>query len=191
MLDFLCKNIYQTLGGFAMKKKLFLSTIALFALVSLAACNSDQETASSSSTSESAMTDSTTMNSNAAGVAYEDGNYKVEAKDFDEKGWKEYVDLTLADGKITKVVYNAVDKEDKLKTDDADYKTNMEKANGTYPEKYMKELADQLVTNQKVSEVDAVTGATHSSDNFKKLAAAALDYAEKGETGTHTLALTK
>jgi major membrane immunogen (membrane-anchored lipoprotein) len=181
-------------GGTCMKKQWLVGAIVMVFPILLAGCTSDQSKSSESSTSVSstAMSSSAAMSSSgtrSTEVVYKDGDYKVEAKDFDDNGWKEYVEVTVANGKITKVNYNAVNKDNQLKTDDEEYKTNMEKSQGTYPEKYTKDLADQLVDHQKVSEVDAVTGATHSSDNFKKLATAALTQAEEGKTGTETIAL--
>ncbi|KAF1297718.1 hypothetical protein BAU15_13210 [Enterococcus sp. JM4C] len=181
-----------------MKKQFGLAVASIAALLLLGACSSDNPSSSASSSeaassSSLVSTDSSSTAGSSAAVAgdYKDGEYRVEAKDFDDKGWKEYVVVRIADGKISDAEYNAVDKDGKLKTDDADYKENMNAANKTYPEKYMKELTDQLVEKQETEDVEAVTGATHSSTNFVALANEALSFAVKGETGTHAVDLSE
>lgn len=115
---------------------------------------------------------------------YQDGTYKLTAPEFSEQGWKDFVELTIKDHKIAAVTFDSVNKDGKLKSTDADYKANMEKETKTYPEKYSKELTDALLKDQKVSAVEAVTGATHSSDTFKSYVEMILDdYAEIGKTG--------
>ncbi|OJG70527.1 hypothetical protein RV11_GL001066 [Enterococcus phoeniculicola] len=180
-----------------MKKQLGLAVASIAALLLLGACSSDTSSSSSSSSeaassSSVASTDSSSTEvSSAEAVDYKDGEYRVEAKDFDENGWKEYVVVKIADGKIADATFNAVDKDGKLKTEDADYKEKMNAANKTYPEKYMKELSDELVAKQKTTDIEAVTGATHSSSDFVALANEALGYAAKGETGTHAVDLSE
>lgn len=177
-----------------MKRTIGLGMAVFASVLLLTACGGSSTMSSSSSAMKEASSStmkSTAATSDTAMVNYTDGTYKVEAKEFDEKGWKEHVELVVKDGKISEVTYDAVDKDGKMKTADATYKEKMEAASQTYPEKYMKELADQLIEMQSVNEVDVVTGATHSSENFKKLATEALTFAEKGETGTHTLDLSK
>lgn len=179
-----------------MKKQFGLAIASLGVLVLLGACasdNSNDETGASSSTAteetSSSMTESSSSSDTMLSGDYQDGEYRVEAEDFDDKGWKEYVELTIADGKISDVTYNAENEAGELKTDDEEYKENMEKARNTYPEKYMKELTEDLVDKQEPSDVEVVSGATHSSNNFKALATETLKYAEDGETGTHTMEL--
>ena len=114
---------------------------------------------------------------------YDDGVYKVEGDAFDEYGWKPFLELTIKDDQITNVVYDAKNEAGKLKTADAEYKKNMEAKTGTYPEKYSKELVQQLLDKQVISQVDTITGATQSSDKFTALVEYALDdMAEVGDT---------
>lgn len=160
-----------------MKKQLVLGTATLAALVLLGACTSDAEketaTSSSAATSVSSTVDTA--------AEYQDGEYRAEAKEF-SNDYKEYVVVTVADGKISDVEYNAFNADNELKTDNAGYKETMEEKNGTYPEKYMTELADSLKETQNPADVEVVTGATHSSENFKILAQTALDAAKEGNT---------
>lgn len=106
---------------------------------------------------------------------YEDGTYRVEADAYDDHGWKPFVELTITKDKITDVKFDYTNESGGLKTADAQYKASMEAKNGTYPEKYSKELTQQLIQKQVISQVDAITGATTSSKNFKALVEYALD----------------
>lgn len=170
-----------------MKKQIALVAASFAAVVLLAACSSDNDdTAASSSTTTDSSTvvssDSTVSSSSHAGT-YQNGEYRAEAAEY-SNGYKEYVAITIADGKISKAEFNAVNESGDLKTDDEDYKENMEAQSGTYPEEYMKKLAEELVDKQSTEGVEAVTGATHSSSDFKILADAAIANAEKGDTTT-------
>ena len=114
---------------------------------------------------------------------YKDGTYKVSADAFDDKGWKAFVEVTIANDKITTVNFDYTDESGNLKTADAEYKAKQQAYNGTYPEKYASELEQQLITKQVISTVDAVSGATTSSKNFNTLVGYALDdMAEIGNT---------
>lgn len=119
---------------------------------------------------------------------YDDGTYKVEADAFDDHGWKPFVELVVKDNKIESVDFNYVNKEGKLKTDDAEYKAAMEPKSGTYPQKYTEELEKQLIEKQLIGDVDVVSGATTSSNNFHALVEYALDdMAEVGDTSTKAI----
>ncbi|MBY9077796.1 FMN-binding protein [Paenibacillus sp. HN-1] len=114
---------------------------------------------------------------------YEDGTYKVSADAFDDHGWKPQLDLEIKDHQIAGVQFDYVNKDGKLKTEDADYKAAMEAKSKTYPAKYTEELEKQLIDKQQIGSVDAVSGATTSSNNFKALVEYALDdMAEIGDT---------
>ena len=97
-----------------------------------------------------------------------DGTYKAQFKDYDDHGWKDYVSITVKDGKITDV--------------DQAYRESMEPVSKTYPAKFYKELEDQLSEKQDPKKVDAVTGATNSSNDFKILAVEAIKAAKAGTT---------
>ncbi len=58
----------------------------------------------------------------------------------------------------------------------------MKKVSKTSPEEFQPKLAKDLVEKQDIAKVDSVTGATNSSNDFKKLAKAALDNAKAGKT---------
>lgn len=112
---------------------------------------------------------------------YEDGTYRVEGDAFDEHGWKPFVEITIVNDRITEVVFDYTNESGMLKTMDTEYKKNMEAISGTYPEKYTGELEQQLIREQVLSLVDAISGATSSSGNFTTLVEYALD--DKAEAG--------
>ena len=117
-----------------------------------------------------------------------DGTYKAEAKDFDDKGWKPFVEVTYKDRKISDAKFDYTNKADgHLKSGDQAYITAMSAKSPTSPDKYTKELASALVDKQDIAKVDTVTGATHSSDNFKALVKAAVDNATNSKTDTATV----
>jgi major membrane immunogen (membrane-anchored lipoprotein) len=120
---------------------------------------------------------------------YTDGTYKVSADAFDKNGWKDFVEVTITSDKITAVTFDSTDQNGSLKTANADYKKNMQAANGEYPEKYTSELEQQLLSKQVISQVDAVTGATTSSKNFTTLVEYALD--DMAEIGNNQPAVIK
>lgn len=121
---------------------------------------------------------------------YDDGTYKVEADAFDAHGWKPFIELVIKDHKVDSVNFDYVNEEGALKTEDAEYKAAMEPQSGTYPEKYTAELEQQLIDKQLIGDVDAITGATTSSNNFHALVEVALDdMAEVGDTSTKAITI--
>ncbi|WP_044482494.1 FMN-binding protein [Paenibacillus antibioticophila] len=121
---------------------------------------------------------------------YEDGTYKVEADAFDAHGWKPFIELVIKDHKIDSVNFDYVNEEGAMKTENAEYKAAMEPQSGTYPEKYTAELEQQLIDKQLIGDVDVITGATTSSNNFHALVEAALDdMAEIGDTSTKAITI--
>ena len=113
-----------------------------------------------------------------------DGTYKAEYKDYDDHGWKDYVSITVQDGKITAVDYDALNEEGAKKSEDQAYRESMEPISNTYPAKFYQELEARLTENQDPKKVDAVTGATNSSNDFKILAVEAIKAAKSGSTDT-------
>lgn len=115
-------------------------------------------------------------------AALKDGKYKAEASDFDDKGWKPFVEIEVKDGKISATKFDYTNKDGKLKSEDAEYNKNMEAKVKTGPAKFTKELATALVEKQDPAKVDTVAGATHSTENFKQLSTQLLENAKKGDT---------
>ena len=90
--------------------------------------------------------------------------------------------IPVKDGKITDVDYDSMNADGTKKSEDQAYRESMEPVSKTYPAKFYKELEDQLSEKQDPKKVDAVTGATNSSNDFKILAVEAIKAAKAGTT---------
>lgn len=115
------------------------------------------------------------------GNQMKDGYYTAEMSDFSH-GWKEYVCIYVKNDKIVSAEFNAKDVNGFIKAWDNEYMHNMQSAAGTYPNKYTREYVQQLIEGQKDTEVDVVSGASSSGNNFKKLTAAVIEQAKKGDS---------
>lgn len=116
--------------------------------------------------------------SKTASGTYKDGTYKAEQPNFDEHGWKGQIEITVKDGKIVSVTYNEVNKDGQLKRDDQQYAENMKAKVNITPKEAYEKLEQQLIEKQDPEKVDTVSGATHTSETFKELAAEALKSAK-------------
>lgn len=124
-------------------------------------------------------------------VSYEDGVYYAEAADFDDHGWKAMVTVIVEGGKISNVFFDEINKEDMLKSFDPEYAANMKDKSGATPLDAYNNLQQSLVSKQNPDNVDAVTGATHSSDTFKDLAKKALEASPVEASGAYKNGLYK
>lgn len=156
------------------KVKLLALVVAAVMIVSLAtACGASSNSKPAESTAAPASTaaaPATTAGAPAEAGKYKDGTYKVEYDNFDSKGWKAFVELTIAGDKITAATYDYVNKDGKLKTADAAYEKAMKDKNGVGPVEYSKTLSDGILAKQDAAAVDIVAGATSSSEHFIELA---------------------
>ncbi|MEY8390610.1 FMN-binding protein [Lachnospiraceae bacterium] len=123
------------------------------------------------------------MVSGCGGNKMKDGYYTAEMADFSH-GWKEYVCIQVKDDTIVSAEFNAKDTSGFIKAWDNEYMRNMGTETGNYPNQYTREYVRQLIEGQKETEVDLMTGATHSGDNFKKLVPAVIEQAKKGDSRT-------
>ena len=114
-----------------------------------------------------------------------DGTYRAEAKDYDSHGWKEYVVVTIKDGKYESVEFDAVDKDGKKKSEDQEYMAAYP-SDKEYvkPDEYSKRLPEDLIKKQNIEDVDVIATATTSSQSFKKLVTSLKDNINKGITDT-------
>mgnify|MGYP002706579957 FL=1 len=119
----------------------------------------------------------------SVGGKMKDGYYTAEMSDY-SFGWKEYVCILVKNDKIVSAEFNAKSESGFIKAWDNEYMRNMGTVSGTYPNKYTREYVQQLIEEQKNIEVDMVTGATSSGNNFEKLAAAVIEQAKKGDSTT-------
>ena len=115
----------------------------------------------------------------------QDGTYRAEYKNFDVYGWKDYIEVTVVDGEISELVFDAVNMDnDRLKSEDESYKSQMEPIVGTYPAKYNADLINQFLESGKISAVDVVAGATQSTGSFKTLLTNIVANIKAGDTTT-------
>lgn len=124
--------------------------------------------------------------SGCSSTQYQDGSYRAEASDFDSHGWKEFLDVTVQNGKITDVDFDALYNTDsRLKSEDMEYQKSYREAGlGTDPADYSLRLEDSYKERQKASEIDAVAGATTSSEHFRKMAEELQKNMRSGNTET-------
>lgn len=112
-----------------------------------------------------------------------DGYYTAEMSDF-SFGWKEYLRIQVKNGTIVSAEFNAKNESGFIKAWDNTYMENMIGIQGTYPNKYTREYVQQLIEGQSDTQVDVITGATSSGDNFEKLVEAVLQQARDGNSET-------
>ena len=123
--------------------------------------------------------------SEASFTNLQDGTYRAEYKNFDVYGWKDYIEITVENGEISGLVFDAVNMEDgSLKSEDESYKSQMEPIVGTYPAKYNADLINQFLESGKISAVDVVAGATQSTGSFKTLLTNIVPSIKAGDTAT-------
>ena len=80
------------------------------------------------------------------------------------------------------MVYNEFNGEtNAMKREDKDYNEKMTGVSGIGPAEYEPQLEKALIEKQS-SDIDVITGATSSSNQFKKLAEKVLKNAEEGKT---------
>ncbi|HFR3384429.1 TPA: FMN-binding protein, partial [Streptococcus suis] len=140
---------------------------AVFALV---ACGSKQEsTSTSSSTTET--------------VVLKDGTYKAESGK-DDYGYKIVHTLTVKDGKISESKFDYEAEDGSLKSANEEYNKNMKDKAGVSAGEAIEQLNAALVEKQDLSAVEVVSGATHTSEDFKKSTEALLAAAAEGKTET-------
>lgn len=112
-----------------------------------------------------------------------DGFYTAEMSEYSH-GWKEYLCIFVKNDKIVYAEFNAKDPSGYIKAWDNAYMRNMLEPCGTYPNEYTREYVAQLIELQNPDDIDAVTGASNSGGNFKRLAAAVIAQAKKGDSTT-------
>ncbi len=125
---------------------------------------------------------------------YTDGTYTVRMPEYDQDGWQEYGIVTVADGFIAEVAYDALNENGGKKSQDPSYRDNMAVGNAVnglpaaYPEQAYEALLTAFRTVQYDPErVETVAGATVSSQNFKRIMAALMVQVKKGAPGETAL----
>jgi major membrane immunogen (membrane-anchored lipoprotein) len=139
----------------------------------------------------SGNTDST--DSQSTGTVWADGTYETEEADFDEQGYKDKVSLTIQDGRITEVIWDAYNEAGELKSVlSADGIYEMP-GDLTWQEQAMA-ITDFLIQNQSAEAItlnaegktDAVTGVSISVKDFVTLVKEGLQKAAADSAATGT-----
>lgn len=115
------------------------------------------------------------------GNQLKDGYYTAEELSYNVHGWKEYITIYVSNNKIVTVEYNAKNPSGLIKSWDMDYMRVMGADSGTYPNKYTREYASDLLNKQSADNIAAISGATHSYHSFEALAKAVIEQAKRGD----------
>ena len=160
--------------------KKFLSMFTLSSALLLTACGNDtadvEDDATTDDTEEVAMED-----------GLQDGKYRIEDENFSENGWKEALEMTVTDGEITDAYWESVNEEGINKIEDEDYQETMTNVSGLGPQDFIPALENDLVDKQDPSDVEIISGATHTAEKFQDYAKQLVDAAEEGNTETITV----
>lgn len=111
----------------------------------------------------------------------QDGTYTAQMSDY-SFGWKEYVTITVKNGCIISTEFNAENASGFIKSWDNAYMKNMRPVTGTYPNEYTRYYAAQLTGQSTLPEIDCLSGASNSGNNFKKLSQAVVEQSIKGDS---------
>lgn len=104
-------------------------------------------------------------------VNLKDGIYRAESIEVSH-GWIDFVELTIENGNIVKVLKDSYNVSNgQLKSKDQGYSDRM----GMDISKVFEKLAKDLEEKQNIHNIDTITGATSSVNNFKSLVKAILD----------------
>ncbi len=167
----------------SMKRFITLLTVMLVTSFILIACGGDDSNGENANNANNNTTEQATPNK-VAGADLQDGTYTLEESDFDDNGWKVFIEITVENGKIVSSNYNYEDADGQLKTEDEGYQEMMKDKSGVGPQEFVQQLNDGLVATQDAQLVDIVTGATHSSEAFVNYAQQLIQAAQNGDTET-------
>ena len=114
----------------------------------------------------------------------QDGTYALEELNFGETGWKESLEIIVADGEITDASFSSLDEMGNSKIDSDEYQEAMSNVVEVGPQDFIPTLEESLVDVQNPADVEVVTGATSTSEKFKDYADQLVAAAEEGNTDT-------
>ena len=114
----------------------------------------------------------------------QDGTYSLEELNFGETGWKESLEIIVADGEITDASFSSLDEMGNSKIDSDEYQEAMSNVVEVGPQDFIPTLEESLVDTQNPDDVEVVTGATSTSEKFKDYADQLVAAAEEGNTDT-------
>lgn len=107
-------------------------------------------------------------------TTYTDGDYTAESEP-DDHGYKGAISISVKGGKIETVDYDEYNAEGARKSEDTEYAETMKGVSGVTPAEAYEQLEQSLITKQNPDSVDAVSGATGTSEQFVRLAKEALN----------------
>ena len=167
--------------------KKFLGMLTLSSALLLTACGNDTTEPVEDMTEDATeevedMTEDTTEDVAMEGM--QDGSYRIEDANFDENGWKEALDIVVADGEITEATWESVNEDGENKIDDDGYQEAMTNAVDLGPQDFIPAMEEDLIATQDAAEVEVITGATGTVEKFKDYAAQLIQAAEEGNTET-------
>ncbi|MFV0353004.1 MAG: hypothetical protein ACK5JF_11980 [Oscillospiraceae bacterium] len=113
---------------------------------------------------------------------FKDGTYTAEFADYDSSGYKEYIVVTVEEGIVTRMEYDAKNANGDLRSADEQYKADMEALEGTSPNQYVQDLINQYMEKHDITKVDVVAGATYATENFVALFIALEPSMSSGDT---------
>lgn len=167
-----------------MKKNLFLKTLALLSATTLLVACSNNSTESDSEAKETTTTMAQKDDAEMEMMSnLKDGTYTAESE-YDSHDNKIMHTIVVEDGKITKSDFDYYSKDGNMrKTEDEEYNKNMKEKSGISSKEAIEKLNQELVDKQ-TADVEVVTGATHTTDNFKTSTEVLLKAASEGNTET-------
>ncbi|MDL2252872.1 FMN-binding protein [Ruminococcaceae bacterium OttesenSCG-928-I18] len=113
---------------------------------------------------------------------YQDGTYRAEFANYDSRGYKDFLEVTVEDSMVTAITYDAILEDGTLKSIDKKYETDMMAVQETYPARYQQDLVNQYLETQDIAQVDTIAGATYSSESFAALFSALQENMASGDT---------
>ena len=141
---------------------------------------SEEEMTDEETTEAESEEETTDEESEVAADGLQDGTYTVVGNP-DERGWAVKHTIEVKDGKVTTSDFDYYNEAGDRKTEDEEYNKNMKEKSGVSSKEAIEQLNAALVEGQE-AEVEVVSGATHTAENFVKSATALLEKAAKGDT---------
>jgi len=171
------------------KKLIFVLIISLL-ISSLVGCNTNNDQAEPERPAENIPGDNNGMDQNGndqnqmdqnnnmdnetSMKKYKDGEYEAEL-DPDERGWRSVVKIEVENNEITNVDYDEFDENDKKKSEDEEYNKTWKSASDIDATEAYPQLEEELIKTQDVDQIETITGATGSTENFKEVVSKALE----------------
>lgn len=110
-----------------------------------------------------------------------DGSYTAQRQEYSH-GWREFVTITVKNGEIVTIQFNAENESGFIKSWDNVYMGRMKAGTGTYPNEYTRYYAGQLMGQSEPQDIDVISGASTSGESFQKLSEAVIEQALKGDS---------